>query len=133
MAKTEVKLNLGRVVLFRGFKATKVEDIEPGAQDMVEILDVDDVQTDYIQADRYVLPIEDATVLNSEDGLVYCYNVSLPYLQEIKHLAEVEKNIVIGQAFMYPGRNMPNPNKGSLMPVLLIVAVVLIAAFGIFK
>lgn len=133
MAKTEVKINLGRVVLFRGFRANKMEDIEAGDQDMVEILEVDDVQTDYIQADRYVLPIEDATVLNSEDGLVYCYNVSLPYLQEIKHLAEVERNIVVGQAFMYPGRNMPNAAKGNFMSYVLIFAVILIAAFGIFK
>lgn len=104
---TEIKLNLGRVVLFRGYEDTKAEDLKAQGNDVVEIMDVSDDQGEYIRADHYVLPKSDATVLNSDQGLVYVYNVSLPYLEEVAHLAKVEENIIVGQAFLYQGRNVP--------------------------
>lgn len=130
MAKTEV-INLGRVVLFRNYTAKTMEELNPGDKDICEILDVEDDQGDYIKAGYYVLPKTDATVLNSDDGLVYTYNVSLPYLNEIAHLAKVEENIVIGQAFLYPGRNMPKTSP-SMFQWALVILMFLLGAFAIF-
>lgn len=126
MAK-EVKQNLGRVVLFRNFLAKKETDLQPGDRDMIDILDVDGVGNDFIRAGSYVLPTGDATVVNSDEGLVYVYNVSLPYLSEIQHLAQVEKNIVIGQAYLYQGRNVPNGK----VPTILWFVIALIFVMGI--
>lgn len=132
MAKTtEIKLNLGRVVLFRDFTAKSAEELQKGDNDVCEILDVEDDQGEYIKAGYYVLPKSDATVLNSDNGLVYAYNVSLPYLDEIAHLAKVEENIVIGQAFLYPGRNMPKTGP-NLFQWALVVLMFLLGAFAIF-
>lgn len=132
MAKREEVINLGRAVIFRGFNVRKAEDLKPGETDMVEILRVSDVTPTHVIADHYVLPVEDATLMNSDDGLVYVYNASLPYLTEVAHLAEVEKNIIMGQAFHYPGRNMPKvgPN---LFQWVLVGMIFVIAAMAIFK
>lgn len=130
--RNEEAPNLGRAVIFRGFGVVKTEDIKTGESDIVEILPVQEVTTTHIQADRYVLPVEDATILNSEDGLVYVYNASLPYLKETAHLAEVEKNIVMGQMFLYPGRNMPK-NGPNLFQWALVLMVFVLAALAIFK
>lgn len=133
MAKKEtVELNLGQVVILRNDESRKVEDIGQGNNNYVEILPVTDIKPgEYIKAEHYVLPINDATKMNSDNGLVYLYNVSLPYLQEAAHLAEVEKNIVFGSAFMYPGRNM-NQGKPNLFQWMLVVAIFLLGAFAIF-
>ena len=131
MAKREVKVNLGRAVIFRNFEARKAEDIVAGTTDVCEILDVEDDQGEYIRAGYYVLPKADATVLTNEDGLVYTYNVSLPYLQEVAHLAKVEENIVIGQAFLYPGRNMPSTGP-NMFQWAIVLFIFLLGAFAIF-
>lgn len=131
MAKREVKVNLGQVVLFRNYEAKKAEDLISGDKDVCEILDVEDDQGDYIRAGYYVLPKADATVLTSEQGLVYTYNVSVPYLQEIAHLAKVEENIIIGQAFLYPGRNMPSTGPNMFQWALVLLMFTL-GAFAIF-
>jgi len=131
LAKKEEKINLGRVVLFRNYAAQKAEDISPGDKDVCEILDVEDDQGEYIRAGYYVLPKSDATVLSNEDGLVYVYNVSLPYLEEVAHLAKVEENIVIGQAFLYPGRNIPKTSPNAFQ-WCMFVGVFLLGAFAIF-
>jgi len=133
MAKTEVKENLGRVVLIRSHLAEKPEEFIQGGDDVFEILPVTDVRQDFIVAsDKYVLPTADARILNSSSGLVYAYNVSLPYLQEIAHLAQVEKNIVIGQAYLYQGRNMPN-GKPNVFQWALVAFVFLLAAMAILS
>lgn len=130
--KEEIKVNLGRVVLFRNYRDVKAEDLKvTEGNDVIEIMDVSDDQGEYIRADHYVLPKSDATVLNSENGLVYVYNVSLPYLDEVAHLAKVEENIVIGQAFLYPGRNMPKTGP-NLFQWCLVAGMFLLGAFAIF-
>lgn len=116
----------GRVVVFRGIG----EDMTGGQ--VVDILPVKEIHSDRIVTDKYTLPLADATVLNSDDGLVYAYNVSLPYLAEISHLAEVEKNIVIGQAYLYQGRNAPN-GKPSVFQWALVLMIFVLAALAIFK
>lgn len=127
----EVSIDLGRVVLFRDYKAQTAEEVTAGGQGFVEILEVDDVKPEYIRAGRYVLPVTDATITNSDDGIVYAYNVSLAYLQEIAHLGEVEQNIVVGQAFVYPGRVNPG-GKSNILPILMFAAMFLISSFAIF-
>lgn len=132
MAKKVEVINLGRALIFRGYNVRKSEDIKPGETDVVEILPISDITATHIVADHYVLPVEDATVLHSEDGLVYVYNASLPYLKETAHLAEVEKNIIMGQAFHYPGRNMPKTGP-NLFQWVLVAMIFLIAAMAIFN
>ncbi|MMZ56020.1 hypothetical protein D1872_178970 [compost metagenome] len=129
--KTEIELNLGRVVLFRNYQAKSPEEFQLGDKDVCEILDVTDDQGDYIKAGYYLLPKSDATVLTNEDGLVYVYNVSVPYLDEVAHLAKVEENIIIGQAFLYPGRNMPKTGPNGFQWALVIL-MFLLGAFAIF-
>ncbi|MEK4240372.1 hypothetical protein [Paenibacillus sp. FSL H7-0714] len=131
MAKKEEKINLGRVVLFRNYTAQKAEDLHTGDKDVCEILEVEDDQGEYIRAGYYVLPKADATVLSNEDGLVYVYNVSLPYLEEVAHLAKVEENIIIGQAFLYPGRNMPRTGPNAFQ-WCMFAGIFLLGAFAIF-
>lgn len=130
--REEVEENkIGRVVLFRGFDARKADDLQEGDKDVCEIIDVEDDQGEYIRAGYYVLPKADASVLNSEKGLVYVYNVSVPYLEEVAHLAKVEENIIVGQAFLYPGRNMPKTSPNAFQWAL-VVLIFLLAAFAIF-
>lgn len=132
MAKTEVKENLGRVALFRSHDAQTYEELGGGGADVFEILNVQEIRQDTIIAGKYVLPRSDAKILNSESGLVYCYHVSLPYLNEISHLAEVEKNIVIGQAYLYKGHNIPN-GKPNLFQWALVIFVFLMGVIAIMK
>jgi|SRR5690625_2228056 len=68
--------------------------------DVLEVTDGRIITTDR----RFVLPLSDASIYTSASGLVYAYNVNLPYLQEIEHLADVEENIIVSQAFDYAGR-----------------------------
>ena len=78
-----------------------------------------------------VLPIEDAKPFVTDEGMLYAYNVSLEYLKEVQHLGEVEKNIIIQQAFLYPGRAFAE--KQSNMTNLVIIGVLaLIAIVGMF-
>lgn len=126
MAKQQTK-NLGRVIVFRDYENNE----GMAGQNVVEVYHVDDVYKDRISTGKFTLPIADATVLNSSEGLVYCYNVNLPYLQEASHLAEVEKNIVIGQAYLYQGRNI-STGKPSPFQWALVAGIFLLAAFAIF-
>lgn len=92
---------------------------------------IEDITPTTIRTSSFVLPISDAKIFNSQDGAVYAYNVSMPYLEEIKHLAEVEKNIVIGQAFLYQGRNLPTGKPNAFQWVMMI-GIILLAALAIF-
>lgn len=131
MARETVKLNLGRVIMFRDYKAKSPEEVEEGSTDVCEVLEVTDDEGDYIKAGYYLLPKSDATVLHSEDGLVYAYNVSLPYQKEVSHLAKVEENIIIGQAFLYPGRNIPKTGP-NMFQWAIVVFIFLMGTFAIF-
>lgn len=97
----------------------------------VEILDIQDIDRDYIKTSKYVLPVADATVCTSDSGLVYSYNCGLPYLEETAHLAEVEKNMIVSQAFLYAGRTQPG--KTNLMMIVLVALLGLLAVIGMFK
>jgi hypothetical protein len=98
-----------------------------------EILPIQEIDQQYIKTSRYVLPIADATVCTSEEGLVYSYNCALPYIQEVAHLAEVEKNIIMAQAFLYPGRAALTPPKPNIMLILMVGVMALLALIGMFK
>lgn len=99
---------------------------------LCEVFDIQDMFKDRIVTSKYVLPISDAVVSNSEEGLVYSFFASLPYLTETAHLAEVEKNMIVGQAFLYPGRNVPT-NKPSLMIWVLVGFMMILALIGMVK
>lgn len=140
MKKREEAEN-GRVIVFRGFETESnkdsvlkltEDDLQPGEQHVVDVLPVKELHKDRVVTDRYVLPLSDAKVMSSEQGLVYVFNASLPYLAEVAHLAEVEKNIVIGQAYLYQGRNI-NTGKPSLFQWMLVIFIFILAALAIFK
>lgn len=78
-----------------------------------------------------VLPLDDAKPFNTKDGILYAFNVSLDYLKEVQHLAEVEKNIIIQQAFLYPGRNI-DAQKSSMTNLIVIGALSLITIISLF-
>lgn len=132
MAKNNEVNKLGRVVLFKDWSSQSEGEVKPGGNDVFELLPIHEIHNDSIYCGKYVLPISDATILNSQEGLVYAYNVSLPYLKEISHLAEVEKNIVIGQAYLYQGRNVPT-GKPSLFQWALVIFIFLLAIVAIMK
>lgn len=78
-----------------------------------------------------VLPLDDAKPFSTKDGILYAYNVSLDYLKEVQHLAEVEKNIIVQQAFLYPGRGMDN-SKSNITNLIVIGALSLITIISLF-
>lgn len=137
MARIE-KVKLGTVVVYGNpnykydGEAKEWSKTEDDKTPTCEILDVQELDRDRIVTSKYVLPLADATITTGDDGLVYTYNCSLPYLTEMAHLAEVEKNIIVSQAFLYAGRNMPN-NKPSLLVWVLVAAMILLALVGMFQ
>lgn len=139
MAKQTEVINLGRVVVY-GNPAYEYDQDQgnwsrtEGGEDMmtVDILDVQEIYKDRIITSKYVLPLSDAVRSTSNDGVVYSYHASLPYLTETAHLAEVEKNTIISQAFLYQGRNTPT-NKTSPLVLILVAVLGLLAIIGMFK
>lgn len=133
----EQKVSFGKAIIYNDhnyvFDPERREWVrtEENKGQTVEILDVERIEKDRIVAGRYVLPLSDATIHNSDDGLVYSYNCSLPYLAEAAHLAEVERNIIVGQAFNYAGRTQPG--KSNVMTYVLIGVLALLAVIGMFK
>lgn len=137
MARTEEKINFGRVVIYGNpnYKYDR-ETEEWSKQDddrntVCEVLDITSIGQDRIVTSKYVLPLSDAAISNSEEGLVYSFNCSLPYLTETAHLAEVEQNIIVQQAFLYAGRTQPV--KTNMMMVMIICFMGLLAVIGMFK
>jgi hypothetical protein len=136
--KEENRPNLGQVVLFGNYNYSYDHDKEewnkhddPNPYNRIcEVLDVQDVFKDRVVTEKYVLPIADAEIHNGPTGAVYCYNASLPYLAETSHLAEVEKNIVIGQAYLYQGKNIRN-GAPSPMQWVMLLAIIIFALVGI--
>lgn len=126
-------INLGRVLIFRGLDAKPIDaEFNPDERDVCEILDVTDDNGDTIRAGFYLLPKADAKLLKSDDGLVYAYNVGADYLAETAHLAKVEENIIVSQAFLYQGRNQKQNGLGLsqwiVFGVLAFIAFVAILA-----
>jgi hypothetical protein len=138
MARKESQA-LGRVIVYgnphykhreeNGWDKAPDFNEDPG---LCEIFDIEEFVKDRIITSKYVLPLNDAVVSNSDQGLIYSYNVSLPYITETAHLAEVEKNIIVGQAFLYPGRSAP-ANKPSMMIWVLVGFMMILALVGMFK
>lgn len=138
MAAKQQKQQLGRAILF-GQLNYSYDDKKGWIEDSVrkdnrtcEVVSIDEVHNDRIMAGNYVLPLSDATIYNSPSGLTYAYNVSLPYLKEIAHLAEVEKNIVIGQAYLYQGKNIPS-GKPSAFMWFMVIMIAMLAIIGMLK
>lgn len=123
---------MGRVLLFKNHGAVLSSEIESGAKDIVEILPIREIRQGNVITHSFVLPEKDATIMQSDEGMVYAYNVSLPYLKETAHLAEVEKNLVIDKAFNYPGRSNPG-NKINIFQWVLVIFIFLMGIVAIMK
>lgn len=136
--KNEPVENKGRVVVYGVPSVEKDHDnneiikADYNQVGICEILDVQDIFKDRIVTSKYVLPLKDATIHTSSEGTIYSYNCKLPYLQEVAHLAEVEQNIIISQAFAYSGRVQPK-NQTPLIMYIMIAILGLIAIIGMFK
>lgn len=137
MAREE-KIRLGRVIVYGNPNYKYNGDTREWTRDeddkttTCEVLDVQEVQRDRVITYKYVLPLSDASISASEDGLIYSYNSSLPYLTETAHMAEIEKNIIMQQAFAYSGRTQP-PTKTPMFVIVLVGVLVLLAIIGMFK
>lgn len=136
--KEEHKANLGRVIVYgvphvaKDYEEDMIKSAEYESATICEILEVREIFKDRIVTDKYVLPISDAVIHTSSEGTVYSYNCTLPYLAEVAHLAEVEQNIIISQAFAYQGRSQPKQQT----PIILYILVGfmgLLAIIGMFK
>lgn len=72
--------------------------------ELCEILEVREQIGNDLYCGEHILPIDDASLVKiGMEGRVYFYNCSLPYINEIQHLAEVEKNLVINKALVFAG------------------------------
>lgn len=100
---------------------------------VVEILDVQEVRKDHIITPKYIIPLADAQIANSSEGIVYTVNAFLPYLTEAAHLAEVEKSLVFGNTYVYQGRKSLKPGASPPIMWLLVVFLGLMAIVGMFK
>ena len=85
----------------------------------------------YVDDDTLIVPMTDAKPFNSPDGMVYAVNCSLEYLTEIQHLGDVEKNIIVEQAFLYPG-NAISDVKNGIGQYIIYGILGLIAIIAIF-
>lgn len=137
-SKKEQIVSLGRVIIFGNpnyhYSEDDKEYIPSNDNDKsstCEVLDIQDIERNRIITSKYVLPIADASILTSDEGLIYSYNCSLPYIQETAHLAEVERNTIMQQAFLYAGRTTANKPSGILW--VLIGLLGLLAIIGMFK
>lgn len=138
MAKKEQKISVGKAIIYGNPNYRYNEEAgrfiptnEDDRSSVCTILDVQEVTQDKVITSHYVLPMSDATISTSDDGLVYSFNCSLPYLQETAHLAEIEKNTIMNQAFNYPGRTQQAKTSGVMW--LLIGLLGLLAIIGMFK
>lgn len=129
--------NLGRVVVFGTPHIDKDHDNDEivsahyTSASVCEVLTVQDIFKDRIVTNKYVLPLADAMIHTSSEGTIYAYNCTLPYLQEVAHLAEVEQNIIMSQAFAYSGR--VQPVKTPMFMFVLVGIISIFALIGMFK
>lgn len=84
-----------------------------------------------IKVPGFVLPIGDAAVRISEKGRVYFYNCPAAYLEETKHLAQVEQQIIIEKALIYPNHRQPEVEGGSKKAVFLVLGIVLLLIISV--
>ena len=99
-------------------------------QSVCEILDVKEEFGGDLHCDGYILPVSDAGMVKvSEKGRVFFFNGSIPYINEVRHLAEVEANIVVNKALTFKGD--VNEQKGPGFFMYFIIAALVAAV--IFK
>lgn len=130
-----------KVILFGDFnykwdiQSETYEKIEPENENShsVQVLDVQDIVKNRIVTEKYVFPMDDATIRQGTDGTYFCFNAALPYLTETAHLAEVEKNIIIEQAFLYPGKHSLDKGKSNAMTYVVMGVLGLVAIIGILS
>lgn len=103
-----------------------------GENRVAEIMDIDEIKEGRIITSGKVIPATDAVIYNGDEGLIYVIGANLEYIKEIEHLAEVEKNIIVEQAFLYPGRNMPG-NKPNPFVWVVTGLFFLLAVVGMFN
>ncbi len=115
---------LDRVIIFAHDESSKF---------FADILHIESIENGRIITDNaeLVLPLEDAKTFTTNEGILYAFNMSLEYLKEVQHLGIVEKNIIIEQAFMYPGKNR-EAEKSNLMTMVIIGALSLITIISLF-
>ena len=115
---------LDRVIIFAHDESSKF---------FADILHIESIENGRIITDNaeLVLPLEDAKIFTTNEGILYAFNMSLEYLKEVQHLGIVEKNIIIEQAFMYPGKNR-EAEKSNLMNMIIIGALSLITIISLF-
>ena len=115
---------LDRVIIFAHDESSKF---------FADILHIESIENGRIITDNaeLVLPLEDANTFTTNEGILYAFNMSLEYLKEVQHLGIVEKNIIIEQAFMYPGKNR-EAEKSNLMNMVIIGALSLITIISLF-
>lgn len=115
---------LDRVIIFAHDESSKF---------FADILHIESIENGRIITDNaeLVLPLEDAKTFSTNEGILYAFNMSLEYLKEVQHLGIVEKNIIIEQAFMYPGKNR-EAEKSNLMNMVIIGALSLITIISLF-
>lgn len=138
ISRKEQVVSIGRVIIignpnYQYNDAAKeyVPTNEDDKTSSCEILDIQEIERNRIITSKYVLPLADASILTSDEGLIYSFNCSLPYLQETSHLAEVEKNTIMQQAFLYAGRTAPIKTSGLMWVLVGILG--LMSIIGMFK
>ena len=108
---------LDRVIVFASDQSEKYYS---------NIYNVDRIESGHIIAssedEEIVIPISDAKPFVSSEGMIYAVNCNLDYLSEIQHLGEVERNIIVQQAFAYPGTSF-EPSKSNML--LYVIAGIL--------
>lgn len=134
----EQVISLGRVIIFGNpnyqYSEQEKEFVPTNENDkssMCEVLDIQEIERNRVITSKYVLPLADASISTSDEGLIYSYNCSLPYLQETAHLAEVEKNTIMQQAFLYAGRTAPVKTSGLMWALVGILG--LMSIIGMIK
>jgi hypothetical protein len=116
--------SLDRVIVFAGDQSEKF---------YCDVYYVQSIEAGRIitENQEVILPLEDAKPFVTKEGMMYAYNASLEYLNEVQHLGEVEKNIVISQAFLYPGRAL-GEKQSNMTNILVIGVLALVAIVGLF-
>lgn len=99
--------------------------------DLVRILDAEEINGNLHSVDQsVVVPVADASMVKiGSEGRVFFYNCSLPYINEIYHLAEVEKNLVLNKALVF--KYEQDEKKGPGLFMYFIIAALIVAI--IFK
>jgi len=95
---------------------------------LCRIVNVEKEEDGNLYCGDMILPVQDASLVKISDlGRVFFYNCSIAYINEIYHLAEVEKNLVIKKALVFKGETEEKKGPGFftyLVVIGLIVAII---------